>query len=233
MRRMGLVVALVCVPALASLAQDPTKIAPNGYKVEGENDLVRIVRMQRGPHDKAPMHEHPSFVVVFLKDMHQKVTDGDGTVRENSRKAGEFSWNDPRKHAEENLSDQPMESLLVELKPKALDGVTQMVPASLDSAKVDPKHYKVEFENDTVRVLRLKRGPLESTGMHEHPNYVAIFLTDIHLKITDSDGKVREVSRKRGEFAINPPTKHEELTLAGPPMEVLVVELKKTALPTF
>ena len=31
-----------------------------------------------------------------------------------------------------------------------------------DAAKVDPKHYKVEFENDQVRVLRISYGPHEN-----------------------------------------------------------------------
>ena len=32
-----------------------------------------------------------------------------------------------------------------------------------DAAKVDPKHYKVEFENDEVRVLRITYGPGEKS----------------------------------------------------------------------
>ncbi|MFC2094014.1 hypothetical protein ACFLSH_00155 [Bacteroidota bacterium] len=32
-----------------------------------------------------------------------------------------------------------------------------------DAAKVDPKHYKVEFENDDVRVLRITYGPGEKS----------------------------------------------------------------------
>jgi polyisoprenoid-binding protein YceI len=30
-----------------------------------------------------------------------------------------------------------------------------------DAVKVDPKHYKVEFENDKIRVLRVNYGPHE------------------------------------------------------------------------
>ena len=31
-----------------------------------------------------------------------------------------------------------------------------------DAVKVDPQHYKVEFENDQVRVLRIHYGPHEN-----------------------------------------------------------------------
>ena len=38
-----------------------------------------------------------------------------------------------------------------------------------DAVKVDPSHHKVEFENDQVRVLRIRFGPGEESVMHEHP----------------------------------------------------------------
>ena len=34
-----------------------------------------------------------------------------------------------------------------------------------DPVEVDPKHYTVEFENDRVRVLRVKFGPHEKEAM--------------------------------------------------------------------
>ena len=87
--------------------------------MEFENDEVRIVRVQRGPHSKVAMHEHPDYVAVYLSDVNQKVTAADGKVTEAHRKAGEFSFNKGLKHAEENMTDQPVEVILVELKPKA------------------------------------------------------------------------------------------------------------------
>ena len=47
-----------------------------------------------------------------------------------------------------------------------------------DPTQVDTKHYKVEFENDKVRVLRIAYGAGEKSVMHEHPDAVAVFLTD-------------------------------------------------------
>jgi hypothetical protein len=47
-----------------------------------------------------------------------------------------------------------------------------------DPVKVDPKHYKVDFENDKVRVLRITYGPGEKSMMHYHPDGVAVYLTD-------------------------------------------------------
>jgi hypothetical protein len=54
-----------------------------------------------------------------------------------------------------------------------------VVPAmAQDAAKVDAKHYTVEFENDQIRILRIKYGPKEKSVMHAHPNSVAVFLTE-------------------------------------------------------
>ena len=47
---------------------------------------------------------------------------------------------------------------------------------TLDATKVDPKHYKVEFENDQVRMVRIKYGPNEKSGMHEHVSGAVVFL---------------------------------------------------------
>src|SRR5712692_1718191 len=50
--------------------------------------------------------------------------------------------------------------------------------------KVDSKHYTVEFENDQVRVLRIKYGARDKSVMHSHPNGVGVFLTETHVKFT-------------------------------------------------
>lgn len=54
-------------------------------------------------------------------------------------------------------------------------------PITDDPVKVDPKHYKVEFENDRVRVVRIKYKAREKSVMHSHPESIAVFLTDIPI----------------------------------------------------
>src|SRR6202030_2766241 len=61
-----------------------------------------------------------------------------------------------------------------------------------DPIKVDAKHYKVEFENDQVRVLRITYGPHEKSVMHGHPASVAVFLTDGQSRFTMPDGKTQD-----------------------------------------
>ena len=95
-----------------------------------------------------------------------------------------------------------------------------------DAAKVDSTHYKVEFENDQVRVLRISYGPGEKSVMHEHPEGVAVFLTDQHVKFTFPDGKTQEVTGKARQTIWLPAGKHLPENLTDKSFELIFVEMK-------
>ncbi len=95
-----------------------------------------------------------------------------------------------------------------------------------DPTEVDSKHYKVVFENDQVRVLRITYGPHEKSVMHEHPAGVAVFLTDNRVKMTFPDGKTEERSGKAGEAIWGKGETHLPENLGDEPMELMLVELK-------
>jgi hypothetical protein len=40
--------------------------------------------------------------------------------------------------------------------------LASVAPMASDPVSIDPKHYKVEFENSAVRVLRVTYGPHEN-----------------------------------------------------------------------
>ncbi|HEV8385254.1 MAG TPA: hypothetical protein VGQ11_10320 [Candidatus Acidoferrales bacterium] len=95
-----------------------------------------------------------------------------------------------------------------------------------DPVKVDPKHYKVMFENDQVRVVRVHYGAHEKSVMHEHPDVVAIFLTDQKAKFTTPDGKSEEKEGKAGDALWMPGGKHLPEAMGDKPIEVILVEMK-------
>ncbi len=95
-----------------------------------------------------------------------------------------------------------------------------------DAVKVDPKHYKVEFENDRVRALRITYGPGEKSVMHEHPASLAVFLTDGSVRFTLPDGKSQDVSAKAGTVEWEAGVKHLPENLGDKPFELILVELK-------
>src|SRR5207245_7902963 len=69
-----------------------------------------------------------------------------------------------------------------------------------DAVKVDPKHYKVELENDRVRVVRITYGPREKSVMHGHRAGIGVFLTDSHFKFAYPNGKTEEINGEKGKF---------------------------------
>ncbi|HMG76749.1 MAG TPA: cupin domain-containing protein [Pyrinomonadaceae bacterium] len=102
------------------------------------------------------------------------------------------------------------------------------VPAVLaqDPTKVDSKHYKVEFENSKVRIVRVHYGPREKSVMHRHPDAVAIFQTDGKVKFTFPGGKTEEREMKAGQALFTPAVRHLPENVTDNDMEVILVELK-------
>jgi quercetin dioxygenase-like cupin family protein len=96
-----------------------------------------------------------------------------------------------------------------------------------DPVKVDAKHYKVEFENESVRVLRISYGPGEKSVMHYHPASVAVYLTDGKTRMTTPDGKSEEAPIKAGAASWAPAGSHLPQNVGDKRFEVIVVELKK------
>ena len=98
--------------------------------------------------------------------------------------------------------------------------------AQQDAVKVDPKHYKVEFENEQVRVLRISYGAGEKSEMHSHPASIGVFLTDVRSRFTYPDGKTEEISVQAGEAVWFPAITHLPQNLANKPLELIFIELK-------
>lgn len=95
-----------------------------------------------------------------------------------------------------------------------------------DPTKVEPKHYKLDFENDKVQVVSVHYGPHEKSALHEHPGGVVVILTAAHLRFTDEAGKIREVFSKPGEARWYPPFKHRVENLGDTAYDAVYVGIK-------
>jgi len=95
-----------------------------------------------------------------------------------------------------------------------------------DAAVVDSDHYKVEFENDEVRVLRITYGPSEKSVMHEHPAAVAIAMTDNDMIMHMPDGSTVESKLEAGQAVWTPAVVHLPENLGGEGTVVLLIEMK-------
>jgi len=96
-----------------------------------------------------------------------------------------------------------------------------------DPVTVDPKHYKVELENEQVRVLRINYGAHEKSVMHSHPDSVAIFQNEVHCRFTFPDGKTEEHNFRAGETLYTPAGSHLPENLSNQPLDLILVELKR------
>ena len=95
-----------------------------------------------------------------------------------------------------------------------------------DATTADPKHYTVEFENDRVRVIRIKYGPGEKSVMHTHGPNVAVFLTDHSVRMNLPDGTSVDVTGEAGGTQWADAEEHLPENTGDTPLEVVLVELK-------
>jgi quercetin dioxygenase-like cupin family protein len=100
-------------------------------------------------------------------------------------------------------------------------------PLVPDSVTADPEHYKVEFENEDVRVVRISYGPHEKSVMHSHPQLVAVFLTDAHFRFTYPDGSSEEIQAKAGDIMPHEAFEHLPESLSDVRFDAIAVELKR------
>ena len=98
-----------------------------------------------------------------------------------------------------------------------------------DPAKMNPRSYKVLFENERVRVLEYTAKPglgVCGQGRHFHPAHLSIPLTDGKVKITQPGGKTIVAQGKAGEVFWAPQEWHTVENISGIEMRAYMVELK-------
>lgn len=115
----ALVVILLLSPVLSLIAQDAAKIDPEHYKVELENDMVRVLRINYNPGDESTMHSHPEGIAVFLTDHKAQMKTEDGKTMEIGGNAGDVIWVDKAKHQPKNTGNNAFELIQIELKNNA------------------------------------------------------------------------------------------------------------------
>ena len=100
----------------AASGADPVTVDSEHYTVEAENEQVRVLRIRYGPKAKSVMHIHPNGVAITVTDARCRFTYPDGRTEEHDLRAGSTMLMPAGDHLPENLSDQPFEVILVELK---------------------------------------------------------------------------------------------------------------------
>jgi quercetin dioxygenase-like cupin family protein len=184
---------------------------PSNVKIDSPQARVLIATEQ--PHHPSALHEHKvNRVMVYLGAGTMKYTNAAGKTQTVDYKAGEVRWSPAEPaHTSENVTDHSFQIVEVELKgtPSA-----PMPASELEPLKVDPKHYTLEFENDQVRVLRVRYGPHEKGVQHEHKlNHIVVYLTD-------------QAKGKAGEVKLDGPMAHSEENPLDHAVERIAIDLK-------
>jgi quercetin dioxygenase-like cupin family protein len=218
LRRLFIALSLALVFGAHALAQAPSVVL--------ENDRVRVSRVSVKPHDKFSWNWQTEFVTVYLTEVHERVTTLEGKPREFRKKAGETSHGASGARVEENLANQPFEYVVVELKKRPEGTAPYTFSPTTDPAKIDRKYHTVDFENESVRVLRTVLAPHIKSPMHAHPGYAVVYLTDLHTKMSFPDGTVTDNVRKKGDIAWRDALQHSTENVGEERAEEIQVEMK-------
>ena len=211
----------------AVMASIPT--APSAPLIE--TDEVKVVRALEKSQVVGKFHQHDrNRVMVYLQPGRQRFEYQDGRQPAVfDWKAGQVVWSPAGGMHSPQVLDHDFDIIEIELKTPGIGTATgKAIGGNLDPLKVDPAHYKLEFENPQVRVLRVRIEPHGVAAMHAHStDRVTIFLTDQNFQTKDSAGKVATVQHKAGDVAWGTPIEHTEQNLSDEPFEAVSVELKK------
>src|SRR5262249_25080029 len=94
---------------------------------------------------------------------------------------------------------------------------------SPDAVTADPKHYAVQFENDAVRILRIKYGPGDKSVVHAHPANCSILLTEDNFNMGDGQPAT---PGKAGDVNCGDAASHNPQNVGKKPAEVILNEFK-------
>ena len=87
-----------------------------------------------------------------------------------------------------------------------------------------PANAVVEFENESIIVVRIRMAPGEKTPMHDITSArLVVWLTDVHLRDTHPDGSTNETHRRAGEIDWVGVQRHAGENLAHEPLEFLAI----------
>ena len=160
--RLAVVCGLVLGAGVHTPAQDPIKTLPDSYKVEFENEYVRVVRAHYAAGAKLPEHTHPggTTVYVYLNDSEGVVFRHSGrsnrAVTRPAVKAGgmRIASGDEEHHTAENPASTPSDFLRIVFKTD--NGGERNLRRRLSPADT-------EFANKQMRVTRLTAPPNKVT----------------------------------------------------------------------
>jgi len=191
-----------------------------------EDTDVRVVLASVAPGQKSQPHHHTvNRVMIALDDGKMRLAFDDGKVVDREWKTGDVWWDTKGgTHTSENLGGAAYRLIEVELKRPG--GGSVKWPGD-DPAATSPAHFKVELDNEQVRVMRLTLAPKEKTALHSHQlPRVMVYLNAQQVRMTLANGRGSTFRYKAGQVTRGGKARHAESNLGAGPLTTLFIELK-------
>ncbi len=180
-------------------------------KLDSPQARVYVATLQPRTPSRSPNGHATNRVLVYLDagTMTRQDTEGTQTL---AFRRGDVRWRPASgAYVAENTSDHPIRILEIDLKGLS---AAPAVTSKLDPTVVDQRHYKIEFENDQVRVLRVHYEAHDEGARHEHLlNRVVVYLND-------------QPGAKADDVRISGPAVHTEQNASDQPADRIAIELK-------
>lgn len=206
-----LIIGTATLLATSLQAQTAQPSASSNVKLDTPQARVFVATLQPHVPARATGGHATHRVLVYLDD--GVMTRQEGSETQTIRfQRGDVRWRPASgPYVAENTGDHPIRILEVDLKgqPSGQDTKTPLDPVLVDAA-----HYRVLFENEYVRVLRVRYGPRETGARHEHKlNRVVLYLND-------------QPNAKADDVRMSGPATHVEENKSDAPAERIAVEIK-------
>ena len=211
MRLARLIVAFALLLTSGLSAQNPPAPATITPRLDAPQVRVFVATLQPRTPAIAKDGHATNRVLIYLDAGVMTVKEGEQVTRTEFRR-GDVRWRPAGgAYVAENISDHPVRILEIDLKG-APAGPAPV--AKLDPVTVDGRHYKVELENEFVRVLRVHYEPREKGQTHEH------ILNRVVVYLNDQPGAKADDARMAGAAT------HAEENASDRPADRIAVELK-------
>jgi len=211
MKRMTQLAPLAMLLTTSLWAQSPPAAVSIAEKLDTPQAHVYVATLVPHTPSRSPNGHATNRVLVYLDDGVMTRQEG-GDKQTIPFHRGDVRWRPASgAYVAENTSDRPIRILEIDLKGRPAGPA----PVSrLDPTVVDARHYKVELENEQVRVLRVHYDAHDTGALHEHIlNRVVVYLND-------------QPGAKADDVRMSGPGTHTEQNASDQPADRIAVELK-------
>jgi len=229
--------ATIIMLAAPALAQDPVKVAPQAYKLDFENDWVKVLRVHYAAKEKVPEHDHPATAAafVYLNDsdpvIFKHVGLSYGAITRPATKARGFRvWYAVKEtHEVENTGDTPSDFVRIEFKTEPVNAKSLRGKFQPEEYTADENFLKVQFENEQIRATRLAVAPHKKLAVSTAANEPALLvaLTPATFRFKKGKAKPSKLSLEAGKTGwIEQGAVVEFENTGGAPAELLRFDLR-------